>query len=208
MTTQQAWQKVQGASGAYFEVLNDLERDWWNANLRRYREQFKFNNASDLQDLDKILAGELLSYRIANWLIRDADYEGLSIEANAEKLKRQKENADKETRQLKESLGMNRAKRQDSEAQNTADYLTQLRTRAREFGVHRDTQIAKAIDLLHEIITLVGLHDRSDEEERAHLSVNAEQILDWIRETAIPEFESIDNAFRVNQKLWIRDVSA
>lgn len=198
---------VTGASGAEFEVLNDLEKNWWNRNLKRYMDQYKFDNASDLQDLDKVLAGELVSYRIGNWLLREADYDGRSIEELAEKLKKQKLDTDKETRLLKASLGMNRATRQDSEIQNVADYLSALKTRAKEFGVHRDRQIAKAIDLLNELFTLVGLHDRSDEEERAHLRVEADDILTWVRDVARPEYDEIDAAFRKNQKLWIKEVS-
>ena len=199
--------KVIGASGAEFEVLNDLEKAWWNTNLKRYQDNFKFDNASDLQDLDKVLMGELISYRIGNWLLRDADYDGRSIDEIVDKLKRQKGDIDKETRLLKDSLGMNRARRQDSTQQSVADYLENLRLRAKEFGVHRDNQIAKAIDLLNELFTLVGLHDRCDEEERAHLKVNPEDILAWVRETARPEYDKIDAAFRKNQRLWIKDVS-
>ncbi len=174
---------------------------------QRYLDQFKFENVSDLQDLDRVLVGELLCYRWGSWLTREADYDGRSIDEISDKLKKQKIDQEKETRILKEKMGLNRAHRQDSEQQSVADYLETLLRRAKEFGVHRDEQIAKAINLLHELFTMVGLNRRGDEEERAHLKVEPEEILEWIWEVAKPEFDKIDDAFRKNQRLWIKDVA-
>ena len=186
---------VLGASGTTFEVLTELEADFWNKAKTRYLDQYKFDNVADLQDLDKVLMGELLSFRWGNWLLREADYDGRSIDEEADKLKRQWTEALKETRILKEKMGLNRATRQDSESQSASDYLTSLKQRGKEFGVHRDTQVAKAIDLIFEIFTQVGLYKRSDEEERAHLKVNPEDIIEWIDTVAREEFEAIDAAF-------------
>ncbi len=198
---------VVGASGAIFEVLNDAEHKYWNKAREKYLDQYKFENVSDLQDMDRVLVGEILSFRWGSWLVKEADYDGRSIEEIEDKLKRQKLDLDKETRLLKEKMGLNRAHRQDSEQQSTADYLESLLRHAEEFGVHRDEQIAKAIDLLHEVFTQVGLYNRTDEEERAHLKINPEDIMKWLIEVAKPEFDAIDAAFRVNQRLWIRDLS-
>lgn len=198
---------VVGASGAVFEVIDEAERQYWNKARTKYLEQFRFDNISDLQDIDKVLVGETLAFRWGSWLVREADYDGRSIEEMADKVKKQKNELDRETRILKENMGLNRAHRQDSEQQSTADYLQNLLRRGKEFGVHRDSQITKAIDLLHELFTQVGLWERSDEEEQAHLKVSAEEILRWCVEVAKPEFEEIDAAFRKNQKLWIKEVS-
>jgi len=198
---------VVGASGAIFEVIHESERDYWNQARERYLEQYRFDNISDLQDLDKVILGETLSFRWGSWLAREADYDGRSIEEVADKFKKQKNDLDRETRILKEGMGLNRAHRQDSEQQSVADYLENLLKKAKEFGVHRDTQIAKAQDLLHEIFTLVGLWKRGDEEERAHLRATPEEILNWIDTVARSEYEAIDDAFRKNQVLWIREVS-
>ncbi len=199
--------EVVGASGAIFEVINDGERDYWNKAREKYLDQYKFENVSDLQDMDRVLVGEILSFRWGSWLVKEADYDGRSIEEIEDKLKRQKLDLDKETRLLKEKMGLNRAHRQDSEQQSTADYLQNLLRRAEEFGVHRDAQIVKAIDLLHEVFTQVGLYSRTDEEERAHLKIKPEDIMKWLLEVAKPEFDAIDEAFRKNQRLWIKDLS-
>lgn len=198
--------EVVGASGAEFEVLHESEVEYWNAARQKYLDQFKFENISDLQDLDRVLVGEVLAFRWGSWLMAEADYDGRSIEEMSDKMKKQKLDQEKETRILKEKMGLNRAHRQDSEQQNTAEYLQALLGRAKEFGVHRDEQIVKAIELLNEVFIQVGLYRRSDDEERAHLHVFPEDIMNWIWEVAKPEYDSIDDAFRKNQKLWIKDI--
>lgn len=197
--------QVEGASGTRFNVVGDEEAGWFNGNMARYLDQYQFENIADMQDLDRLLALELLSYRYAVFLISGTDYEGQLFDEKA--IRDYKEKVDREIRQIKDHMGMGRKNRLEADRQSAADYLKDLLGRAREFGVHRDNQIAKAIDVLMEIKKLVGLHDRCDEEERVHLGVSPVQIMDWLRDVALPEYDAIDDAFRQNQKLWIREVS-
>ena len=197
--------RVEGASGTEFTVFGDEEQRWFEMNRDRYLEEYKFENIADLQDLDRLLAMELLSYRYASWLIQGSDYDGLQFD---EKFVRDhKQKMDQEIRLTKQHMGMNRKARVESEQQSVAEYLSSLLRRAEEFGIHRDEQVNKAFDLLQEIIKLVGLHYRTDEEEQNHLGVAPHQILAWIRDTAIPEFNAVDDAFRKNQRIWISDIS-
>jgi hypothetical protein len=148
---------------------------------------------------------ELLSYRYASWLIQGHDYDNLAFD---EKFVRDhKQKMDQEIRLTKQHMGMNRKARVESEQQSVGEYISNLLRRAEEFGVHRDLQVNKAFDLLQEVMKLVALHDRTDEEERHHLGVDATQIIGWVREVAIPEFHAIDDAFRQNQRIWIKDVT-
>lgn len=197
---------ITGASGATFNVANVDEAGWFNDNKTRYLDEYRFENVADLQDLDRLLGLELLSYRYVSWMLAGGlDYDGQFIDDKA--VRDHKQKIDQEIRLVKAHMGMDRKGRIEEESQSAAEYLRNLLQRGREFGVHRDAQIAKAMDLLMELSKLVGLHDRSDEEERNHLGVEPVQILEWIREVALPEYRAIDDAFRVNQKLWIRDVS-
>ena len=197
--------EVQGASGAHFTVANQKEADWFAENMTRYLDEYAFENVSDLQDLDRLLGLELLSYRYALWMLNGIDYEGLLFDEKA--VRDHKSKIDTEIRLTKNHMGMDRKGRIESEQQSTADYLTNLKQRAKEFGVHRNHQVAKAIDLFEEISTRIGLFDRTDEEERHHLGVSQEQIIDWIRDEAIPEYRAIDDAFRQEQRYWLREVS-
>ena len=199
---------VVGASRATFEVLTEHEQEWFNSNMSKYLEEFLFENVSDLQDLDRLLGLELLSYRYTNWLINGSgfDYEGILIDERA--IRAHKKDVDVEIRNMKVSMGMNRKNRVESEQESMADYLRTLLQRAHEFGVHRDHQNAKALDLFNELKTLIGLYARSDDEEQKHLGVSLPDIYRWIVEVAIPEYDEIDAHFRAeNQRYWIREVS-
>jgi hypothetical protein len=59
---------------------------------------------------------------------------------------------------------------------------------------------------MNELSAIVGAYDRSDPEERRKLGFETEtDVLDWIRETMIPEFVALDTYFRANkQRMWQR----
>jgi hypothetical protein len=196
---------VHGASGAQFEVIHPLEVKWWEQAKKEYLSHYSFENIADIQDLDRLLFSELIAYRYGYWITNDGDYDG-----NAIPEKETRESLSKtltELRLLKKHMGMDRRGRIESQSQSVADYLATLKQRAKEFGIHRNTQVAKIIDLFSELETLIGLHDRCDEQERAELGVSEPEIINWIRETAIPEFKDIDDKFRENQKYWIRELN-
>lgn len=195
---------VEGATKTKFDVLADIEVSWWERALAGYLDQYKFDNIADLQDLDRLLQSELLSFRWGNWLAREADYDGNVIDEKVVRSSLMEK--DREIRLLKKHMGMDRKGRVESESQSTADYLSELKRRAKEFGVHRDHQIAKALDLFMDLKTLIGLNDRTDDQEQAELGITEHDIIMWIRETAIPEYQAIDDAFRKNQTLWIRNL--
>lgn len=195
---------VHGAGGAPIEVMNQMEEDWFNERQAEYLEQYLFENVADLTDLDRLMVQELLSMRYGFWLTRGLDYD--DAEFVEKSVSERKNKLDTEIRQLKKHMGMDRKGRVESESESVAEYLKNLLRRANEFGVHRDNQVAKAIDLFMELKKLVGLHDRTDEEEQRHLGVDEDSILEWIRDVAIPEFDAIDDAFRKNQRIWLREV--
>lgn len=197
--------EVHGASGAIFSVMGEGEKKWFEDSMNSYRAGYQFEDIADLKDLDRLLSLELLSYRYTAWLIRGSDYEGMGfIEKD---IRSSKDAIDKEIRVLKSHMGMDRKHRMTAESESVADFLRNLKQRAHDFGVHRDNQIAVAIDLFNELKKMVGLHDRTDEEERRMLGVSMDEIFDWIRNTAIPRYDEIDDAYRKNQKLWIREIS-
>jgi hypothetical protein len=195
---------VQGASGTEFQVLISEEAVWFDESLKRYNEQYNFDNIADLQDLDRLLSMELLSYRYANWMIRETDYEGSQYDDKA--VRDTKDRIDKQILQLKAHLGIGRKNRVESEQQSVSEYMAELLKRAGQFGVHRDTQNAEILNWFMELRTKIGLHDRSDDEERTHNKVHIDQIIEWVRDELLPAVDEIDGHFRDNQKYWIKDL--
>lgn len=195
---------VKGAGRMTMEVLNEMEENWWNDAIAMYKDQYNFQNVADLDDLDRLLAMELLSMRYGYWLVSGKDYFGREFVEKS--VSEQKDKLDSQIRQLKRHMGMDRKGRVESETESVGEYIKNLLRRAQEFGVHRDMQINMAFDLFVELRKLVGLHERTDEEEQAHLGITQNQIYEWIRDVAIPEFDKLDDAFRVNQRIWIKEV--
>ena len=196
---------VEGAAGTAYHLLNMEEGRWFELSLERYTEQYHFENIADLQDLDRLLGLELLSYRYANWLLRESDYDGNPFDDKA--VREHKDKVDKEIRGIKQHMGVGRKTRVESESQSVSDYLQDLLGRATEFGFHRDEQNAKILNLFMELKKLIGLHQRTDEEEQKELGVSLEDIYVWIVDVAIPEFDRLDDHFRVNQRMWIKDIA-
>lgn len=195
--------EVAGPSGEMLRVLTDGEAEWVTRITTRYMSDNHFSNITDLQDLDRILVMEMLSRRWGIWLAQEHDYEGSGVDL--EKLQKYMSDYSKEIRLLKKSLGIDKAARDRDKGDSPAEYINNLRIRAKEFGIMRNDQFAKVITLFQELISLITLHNNCDDYERKENNIEIEDILDWIERMAIPEFQAIDATFReTKQKMWIR----
>ena len=192
-------------SGQYIEVLGDAERDFYEGQRKAYMAQNLFTNTSDLMDLDRLIVLEVLIYRATSWIGRGQDYDGLPLSDSAETAQRR---SLKETSTLisviKNDLGLTKLQRDKDAYSSVGTYITQLKARAREFGIHREKQVATGITLNKQLFAIIGAYDRSDEVERKKIGFeNADEILDWIRTVMIPEFDAVDAHFiEHTQKYW------
>lgn len=192
-------------SGGTFTVLTQEEVHYFNDRAQRYVTDNHFVNVSDQQDVDRMLIMELMCWRYALWLSQERDYWGQGVDLDA--LKKAVAEYSKELRLLKKSLGIDKAQREKEKGESVADYLENLRVRAKEFGVMREQQLTKALTLFKELQALMTFHDNCDEIERREQDMEAEDVLDWIRTVALPEFDAIDDHFTKNsQRYWVRSV--
>lgn len=191
-------------SGANFLVLTQDEKKYLEDRCRRYLADNHFSNISDFADIDKLVTFELFLHRWSLWLSYGRDYYNAEIDERA--LASQCNTYATEIRLLKKSLGVDKPARDKMRGDDSVpNYLSSLRERAREFGIMRNTQFDKCLELFQQMKALVGFHDRADDAERRENGVTQDEIFDWIREVAIPEFEVIDKSFRdTKQRFWIR----
>lgn len=196
--------KVTQPTGSTIEVQGPDEKKYYEGQKRKYLQENKFTAVTDLAELDKILFMELLDYRWTTWMARGKDYDGAWLSpAQEEQYRRNKNDAARITLDLKGKLGLTRDARTASEG-SVPEYLEILRKRAKEFGVFRNNQIVKAIVLAKELKSIVLTYDRSNDVERRTVGIETEaDIVQWVRETFIPQFESVDEQFRKEQKLWV-----
>jgi hypothetical protein len=190
-------------SGANFPV-HEEEVTYITERAGLYLQQNHFTNISDLQDVDRMLILELMVYRWGTWLSRQRDWWGDTIDDD--KVQKSLNAYSTELRQLKKQLGLDKATRDREKGEDSvAAYIQNLQVRAREFGVMRENQLAKALELFQQLRALVQLHDNCDEIERREMHLTTGDVFEWMHEVAFPEFEAIDFYFREHQqKLWVR----
>lgn len=191
-------------SGGLFQVY-DREVGYFQERVKKYLSDNHFTNVADLATLDQVLMGELLVWRWMNWVTQQKDYWGDPVDEAG--MAKTVKDMSTELRQLKGSLGIDKITRDRQRGEESvAAYITNLRIRAKEFGINREKMSAKAIELFQQLKAEITLHDNCTEDERKELGKTTPEILDWIRTVAIPEFDQIDAYFRENkQKFWIRE---
>lgn len=200
--------KVITPSGQTLEVLGPGEAAFYVGQAKRYQDENAFRNTSDLLDLDRLVFYELRIFRMSLWLGSGVDYDGGPVDTRACQV------ILKETSGLassvKNDLGLTKSVRDKSTQQDVADYLENLRIRAAEFGVLREKQSAKSIELIKQLFAIVAAFDRSDEVERGKLGFkDSEAVLDWVRTMMKPEFDALDAHFRSKpggQRYWVRSL--
>lgn len=112
----------------------------------------------------------------------------------------------KEIRQVKTALGIDRATREKDKGETLAEYIMKLQQRAKEFGYHRNEQYETAVTKIYELKSMIQTFDRCDDEERKELDLSEESIIQWIRDQMVAKWDEIEDSYRKNQAIWVRDL--
>lgn len=197
---------VQMVSGQVTTVMTSAERDWWNESRDAYMEQTKFTEVTDMRDMDRLLAMELMVFRWTQWMSAGVDYLNDMIDEG--KLQAQLKAYSDQITKIKTSMVLSKDAR-DAAANdgNFAKWFSDLKQRAKIFGKHRENQLQVALTLMNELSGIVTTFDRSDEEERIRAGFTSnEAIVGWIRQHMIPQYKALDEYFTQNvQRYWIQD---
>lgn len=196
--------QVKTPSGNDINLMTLEEAIWYEERRDRYVTDNHFPNISDLQDLDRLLLLEVMLYRWGFWLTQGFDY--IQARVDEGQLKTNIKEYSVETRLLKQSLGIDKATRDKDKGESLADYVHNLLQRAKEFGYHRNEQYEKAVTAIWKLRSMVMTYDRTDEEERAMLDLSPEKIVEWIRDDLIADWDETVEAFRAEQKIWVREM--
>jgi hypothetical protein len=194
-------------SGKFTTVQTEAEAEFYDESKALYLSQTKFTENTDLKDLDRLLVLELMVFRWQQHLFSGHDYDGEF--AQEKQLTADIKSYSDQINKIKDSMGLAKKARDEAQSEdNFARWLSDLKARAKIFGVHREKQLTKGLTLMKELFTIVGTYDRSDEEERRKIGFETEHdIVEWIRYTMQPEFNQLDEYFRVNvQRYWMSDM--
>ncbi len=198
---------VRMISGAELTVLTESERTWFETSRDTYLEQTKFTQTTDLRDLDRLLSLELAVFRMTQHVAAGQDYDGYEIDEVL--TRRNLREYSEQINRVKSSMGLNKAARDEAASGgDVSAFISDLKSRAKIFGIHREKQLGRALVLMNELSAIVGAYDRSDAEERARLGFTDEkEILEWVRQRMLPEYKELDEHFRENdQRYWIRSM--
>lgn len=191
-------------TGSDLHLQTQGEAEWYEKQRNQYLKDNRFVNVSDLEDLTRLLTFEIMVYRWTTWLTQGFDY--LTGLINQTELKNSIKEFSTEIRLIKASLGIDRVTRERDKGETVGDYVATLLKRAKEFGIHRDTQYSKAVTFIWQLVSDVQTYDRCDDQERNELDLTPDSIVGYIRDTIIPEWDTIEKSFRQNQKIWIADL--
>lgn len=191
-------------NGQALDVMGDDEALYYGESQRRYLDENTFTANTDLADLDRLLFFELLVFRWTRWLASGRDYDGFLSPGAEDQLRKNLKETSPLISQIKNDLGLTKASR-DRSADSVGAYIVELKKRAKEHGIRRETQAARAIVLANELFSLVGTYDRSNPLERSKIGLDSpDDILEWVRSYMRPEFEDVDKAYRAGtQKYWV-----
>jgi hypothetical protein len=198
---------VQLPSGAPFEVMGDEEADHIDHLSKQYTKAFEFSNISDIQELDRVVAMEVQTYRWNRFISRGMDYNNKPVDG-VDLQKRIKEYSG-EIRQTKKGLGIDAVTREKTRGEGSVpSYIALLREKARLFGIHREHQLDRALELWNQLMSIAAVYANAvDEDERRLIHHTAEDIITWILEVASPEYKEIDAYFRTHsQQYWVQDL--
>lgn len=204
--TQRVTRHVAQVSGKILQVMTNAEAEWFEETRDAYIHELMFTEKTDLIDLDRLLILELMIFRWSQHLAAGTDYDGDMV--NEKQLTADIKAYSDQLNKIKDSMGLTKKARDDiANADNFAQKYADLKSRAKMFGIHRETQLTKTLTLGMELSTVVGAFMRADDEERRKLGFeDHKEIVEWIRDTWLPEFHAVDEYFRTHsQRYWIRE---
>lgn len=196
-------------SGAVIRVITDDEQLHLTAMVAAYRQQYDFSNVADLGEIDRCINFELLMHRYQSYLARGGTYKGGKVDEN--NLQQRITAMSTEMRQIKKGLGVDKVTRDRVSGKGSlAEYWDDLANKALRFGLHRDTQAAKAHELAMELIGMMDARRNcSNEKERRITRTTDADILDWVDTIFRDEFMAVDAHFRETvQRMWFLDEGA
>ena len=195
---------VQTPLGTTTHVATYEDQVLYQTRRQAYEDDFAFESASDKSGLEMLLNLEVTLAQIQRWVSSGAMDNGAVLRpTDASRYLTQSNALIRQVESQKKALGMDRESRMRATAENVGTYVSTLLIRAKEYGVSRNEEVLKAVDLWRALQGIVERFDRSNDFERLQVGfVSEADIVEWIRKN-LPDMDAIDARFRQNQKSWV-----
>lgn len=183
------------------------EVDMWEQAAARYTKEYRLTKPNDLVLLGAILTQNLALFRCQqqiNGMHPEFDAAGLPT-GRYVKIKDQKATdrsmaqkliieASKEIRELEKALGIDKKTREAGGAHNIADYISNLKKAAHQYGVHISKRMKAYEDVVMEARWKIRLLRNGDAEDRQVHDISEGKIVDWLEEE-LKKLEDMDKEF-------------
>ena len=197
--------QVSTLTGQALELQDPAEQKFYNDAQKKYTTENKFDVASDLRALDRLVFLETLMHRWTFWLGKGADYDGFLTPQQEEQVRKNIKETAPIISTLQNDLGLTKTQREKDQYESVGAYVAKVQQAAKAHGIRRNKQASKAIDLINSILSMSGTYIRSTEHERQKMGLDkADDVLEWIDTHVRAEYEEVDKHFREKeQKFWV-----
>jgi hypothetical protein len=192
-------------SGQTLELQHKSEQKFYSDAQKKYRTENKFDVASDLRALDRLIFLETLMHRWTSWLASGQDYDGYITPQHEEQVRKNIKETGPLISTIQNDLGLTKSQREKDQFESVGAYIVKLQQAAKAHGIRREKQLTRSLDLINQLFSMVGSYRRSTDSEKKKLGIeNADQILEWIDVHMRAEYDEVDEYFREHeQKAWV-----
>ena len=192
-------------SGQTLELQHQSEQKFYSDAQKKYRTENKFDVASDLRALDRLIFLETLMHRWTSWLASGQDYDGYITPQHEEQVRKNIKETGPLISTIQNDLGLTKSQREKDQFESVGAYIVKLQQAAKAHGIRREKQLTRSLDLINQLFSMVGSYRRSTDSEKKKLGIeNADQILEWIDVHMRAEYDEVDEYFREHeQKAWV-----
>lgn len=192
-------------SGQTLELQHKSEQKFYSDAQKKYLSENKFDVASDLRALDRLIFLETLMHRWTSWLASGQDYDGYISPQHEEQVRKNIKETGPLISTIQNDLGLTKSQREKDQFESVGAYIVKLQQAAKAHGIRREKQLTRSLDLINQLFSMAGAYRRSTETEKKKLGIeNAEQIVEWVDVHMRAEYDEVDEYFRENdQKFWV-----
>jgi len=197
--------KVTTLDTSSLELQHEAERKFYVTAQKKYVTDNKFDVASDLRALDRLIFLETMMHRWTSWLASGQDYDGLITPQQEEQIRKNIKETGPLISSIQNDLGLTKSQREKDQFESVGAYINKLQIAAKAHGIRREKQLTRSLDLINQLFSMVGAYRRSTDTEKKKLGIESpDQILEWIDVHMRAEYDEVDAYFREHdQKAWV-----
>jgi hypothetical protein len=188
-------------------LLHSLEEvDLWEESAKRYMQDYQLTQQNDLLLLGSVLSQQLAMFRAQqrmNGMKPKLDERGVPTGQYVRSELKVNDmgaaqstiiKASTEIRELEKALGIDKKTREAGGAHTVQNYVTTLKSAARQYGIHLSKRMKAYEQLAMDARWRLRLMRNGDAEDRAYHKLTPQTVCDWL-EDELTKLEAIDKEY-------------